>query len=1024
KNSGKIGVGTSNPEFKLTIDKGAASPDGGIMAIGTYGSGTSLETSGVGTRMFWYPKKAAFRAGYVSGIEWDDSNIGDYSTAFGNSAKASGVDSTAIGYHTTASGLGSTAMGVATTASGYVSTAIGDETIASGECSIAMGSSTTASGWGSTAMGEYTVASGQKSTAMGCFTVASGAVSTAIGDATTASANYSTAMGNSTTASGWGSTAMGVGTIASGNESTALGWFTTASGSGSSAMGGFIEVGGSYSFGIGLDYPGAGNTYEITQNNTMAIMGGKVGIGTVSPTFPLQINGGIMDTGTFGEGDTLAVSGAGTRMFWYPKKAAFRAGKVDADQWDDLSIGDYSTAFGWDTKASNSASTAFGYFAVAGGAASTAFGNATYASGDASTAFGNCTHASGHQSTAFGFCSTASGFYTTAFGYYSVASGDYSTAFGNKIEAKGNYSVGIGLDSTSRTIEAANTMAIMGGKVGIGTVSPTASLEVNGSLKATLFTGDGSGLTNIITTNADKLDSQEGTYYLNRTNHTGTQSCSTISGFTSEVQATITAGTGLAKVGGTLEVSPSGIDHGSLGGLTHDDHAQYSLLAGRSGGQILYGGTAASNSLTLDSTSNTTKGFVLLNPNGGNVGIGAVSPEFRLTLDKSASSPDGGIMAIGTYGSGASIETSGLGTRMFWYPKKAAFRAGHVNGTQWDDFNIGQYSEAFGYSTTARGSCSTAMGVGTIASGEASTAMGNTTIASNIGSTAMGMDTLSSGEASTAMGANTIASNNYSTAMGVRTLASGNSSTALGGYSTASATYSTAMGWFPVASGDVSTAIGGFTVASGPYSIAMGTSTTASGSNSTAMGVYTTASGANCTAMGTRIKAGGNYSFGIGLNDPGAGNTYEITQANTMAIMGGKVGIGKVDPARTFFVNGDAGGTLDWYNDSDERLKKNIRTIDNALDKVLSLRGVNFEWKDPETHVSGPQMGLIAQEAEKVVPEVVSQKNGTYAMQYSPLVGLLIEAMKDQQKIIDEQGEALKKLSQEMADLKNSLSGK
>lgn len=53
-------------------------------------------------------------------------------------------------------------------------------------------------------------------------------------------------------------------------------------------------------------------------------------------------------------------------------------------------------------------------------------------------------------------------------------------------------------------------------------------------------------------------------------------------------------------------------DHGALAGLTDDDHTQYALLAGRSGGQTLIGGTAASNNLTLESTSNATKGSILL----------------------------------------------------------------------------------------------------------------------------------------------------------------------------------------------------------------------------------------------------------------------------------------------------------------------------------------------------------------------------------------------------------------------------
>ena len=68
------------------------------------------------------------------------------------------------------------------------------------------------------------------------------------------------------------------------------------------------------------------------------------------------------------------------------------------------------------------------------------------------------------------------------------------------------------------------------------------------------------------------------------------------------------------------------LDHGlALTGLTDDDHTQYGLLAGRAGGQTLTGGTAASEDLTLQSTSHATKGNIVLNPDGGNIGMGTAS---------------------------------------------------------------------------------------------------------------------------------------------------------------------------------------------------------------------------------------------------------------------------------------------------------------------------------------------------------------------------------------------------------------
>ena len=84
---------------------------------------------------------------------------------------------------------------------------------------------------------------------------------------------------------------------------------------------------------------------------------------------------------------------------------------------------------------------------------------------------------------------------------------------------------------------------------------------------------------------------------------------------------------------------------------------------------------------------------------------------------------------------------------------------------------------------------------------------------------------------------------------------------------------------------------------------------------------------------------------------------------------------------------------------SDERLKKNIHTITNPVEKVTALRGVTFEYKE-----SGQkQIGFIAQEVEKIIPEVVGENpDGYKGVQYQNIVGLLVEAIKEQQKQIDE----------------------
>lgn len=84
---------------------------------------------------------------------------------------------------------------------------------------------------------------------------------------------------------------------------------------------------------------------------------------------------------------------------------------------------------------------------------------------------------------------------------------------------------------------------------------------------------------------------------------------------------------------------------------------------------------------------------------------------------------------------------------------------------------------------------------------------------------------------------------------------------------------------------------------------------------------------------------------------------------------------------------------------SDEQLKENISTIENPIDKVNELRGVDFNWKKN----GKKQIGVIAQEVEKILPELVEEMpDGYKGVYYGNIVGLLIEAIKEQQKQIDE----------------------
>ena len=106
----------------------------------------------------------------------------------------------------------------------------------------------------------------------------------------------------------------------------------------------------------------------------------------------------------------------------------------------------------------------------------------------------------------------------------------------------------------------------------------------------------------------------------------------------------------------------------------------------------------------------------------------------------------------------------------------------------------------------------------------------------------------------------------------------------------------------------------------------------------------------------------------------------------------------------------DAENDVVAFSTSDERLKKYIKPIPNALDKVSQIRGVEFDWKatDQKTRdevhsFEGHDVGVLAQEVEKVLPEVVTTRNSGYkAVKYEKIVPLLIESIKELKAEIEE----------------------
>jgi hypothetical protein len=103
---------------------------------------------------------------------------------------------------------------------------------------------------------------------------------------------------------------------------------------------------------------------------------------------------------------------------------------------------------------------------------------------------------------------------------------------------------------------------------------------------------------------------------------------------------------------------------------------------------------------------------------------------------------------------------------------------------------------------------------------------------------------------------------------------------------------------------------------------------------------------------------------------------------------------------------------------SDRRYKENIKSIENPLDKVLKISGVEFDWKDNQNIYKGKDVGVIAQEIKQVLPEVIEEGRLGLKVKYEKITPLLIEAIKEQQSEIKELKSMLSELKSAVDKLK------
>jgi Chaperone of endosialidase len=367
----------------------------------------------------------------------------------------------------------------------------------------------------------------------------------------------------------------------------------------------------------------------------------------------------------------------------------------------------------------------------------------------------------------------------------------------------------------------------------------------------------------------------------------------------------------------------------------------------------------------------------------GNIGIGISTPLARLHVSDSSVL----FSAAGEAPLASSVPpVSGSGRRMMWYADKAAFRVGYALNDSWDSYNTGMYSMGMGYGTAAVGDFSTALGVFTVANNYAF-ASGYSALAGGYFSTAMGFELFSRSAFETTIGS-------YNTDYSALTNTGWNPSDRL----------------FTIGNGN---ALSGTVVRSNALTILKNGNTGIGNINPE----YTLD-----VANRMRLRGIGNASStaGIWFNN--------INNSSTMGFMGvyddnnlgfygngggwgfimntnsGNIGIGTTTPSQKLQVIGNICATGTITSCSDIRYKTSIVPVSNALDAVMAIHPFYYHWKKEfkdKGFSNTRQIGFSAQEVEKYFPEMVlTDKDGYKSVDYSRMAPVLLEAIKEQQKMI------------------------
>ena len=410
---------------------------------------------------------------------------------------------------------------------------------------------------------------------------------------------------------------------------------------------------------------------------------------------------------------------------------------------------------------------------------------------------------------------------------------------------------------------------------------------------------------------------------------------------------------------------------------------------------------------------NGTSGDVMTITGDGEVGIGVgISPKVPFHVG------NGRRILFGT-------DTLGNGDKLMFLPDLHAFRVGTVAtgaaSTYWNRDSIGLYSFASGLNTRAQG----------------------------FGATAMGRDTEATNSYAFASGFFTNADGQYSTAMGFNTDAFALGSTALGYSTDAEANYSFAAGYFAEAQAIYSIAIGNAVRAQSFASMAVGRYNVGGGSATswvTSDPIFEIGIGTGPSSRANAMTVRKNGNVGIGTTFPGAALHVvgEVRVGSLEEFSDGGSFLMQVNSSFAPLTNGNrslGNSSFRWntvyatngtINTSDLRDKENIQSLEYGMNEIMELNPVTFNWISDETET--PKIGLIAQELQEVIPEVVkasdfmideetgekipteAERLGVY---YSDLIPVLINGMQEQQALLEAQQAEIDALKKQLAELQD-----